>query len=197
MKLTNVVDKDVADVMCQADLEKIIFWLRNPPVMVRPPWLHWCLGDFEKNGEIAERSEGRREVGLLMGDAPFACLLMSDSLVGHYDQQQESSWMLFKPINDYWPFIVLKVKKVQRILQQPRLDRVGKWSFFLDWRHRDLLFRYHLWKNDEQWSWDGHLVVVVMECWICGGGLLGQKQQVSFSDFWATILPANGQMTQE
>jgi hypothetical protein len=37
--------------------------------------------------------------------------------------------------------------------------------------------------------------VVVMECWICGRDL-GQKQ-VSFSDFLATILPANGQMTQE
>ena len=33
MKLTNVVDEDVADVMCQADLDKIIFWLRNPPVI--------------------------------------------------------------------------------------------------------------------------------------------------------------------
>jgi hypothetical protein len=40
VKLTNVVDKDVADMMCQADLEKNIFWLRNLPVMVRPPWLH-------------------------------------------------------------------------------------------------------------------------------------------------------------
>jgi hypothetical protein len=40
MKLTHVVDDDVADVMCQADLDQIIFWLRNPPVMVRPPWLN-------------------------------------------------------------------------------------------------------------------------------------------------------------
>jgi hypothetical protein len=40
VKLTNVVDEDVANVMCQADLEKIIFWLRNPLVMVRLPWLH-------------------------------------------------------------------------------------------------------------------------------------------------------------
>jgi hypothetical protein len=39
VKLTNVVDEDVADVMCQADYDKIIFWLRNLPVMVRPPWL--------------------------------------------------------------------------------------------------------------------------------------------------------------
>jgi hypothetical protein len=40
MKLTHVVDEDVADVMCQADLYQSIFWLRNPPVMVRPPWLN-------------------------------------------------------------------------------------------------------------------------------------------------------------
>jgi hypothetical protein len=37
--------------------------------------------------------------------------------------------------------------------------------------------------------------VAVVEFWICGRDL-GQKQ-VSFSDFRATILPANGQMTQE
>jgi DNA-directed RNA polymerase subunit N (RpoN/RPB10) len=37
--------------------------------------------------------------------------------------------------------------------------------------------------------------VVVVECWICGRDL-GQKH-VSFSDFRATILPAEGQMTQE
>jgi hypothetical protein len=52
--------------------------------------------------------------------------------MGHHDQRQESSKKLLKPINDSLPFIVIKVKKVQRILQQPRLDRVGKWSFFLD-----------------------------------------------------------------
>ena len=101
-----------------------------------------------ERSQSGAKGEERWGSWCLMGDAPFACLLMSDSLVGHYDQRQESSWKLFKPINDYWPFIVLKVKKVQRILQQPRLDRVGKWSFFLDWRHRDLLFRYHL-----RWNW--------------------------------------------
>jgi hypothetical protein len=76
---------------------------------------------------------GQREVdGLcLMGDAPFACLLMSLSLMGHHDQRQESSKKLFKPINDYLPFIFIKVKKVQRILHQPRLECIGKWLFFL------------------------------------------------------------------
>ena len=91
--------------------------------------------------EISGAGEGGD--GHLMGDAPFACLLMSLSLMGHHDQRQESSKKLLKPIYDSWPFIVIKVKKVQRILQQPRLDRVGKCLFFLDWRHRDLLFRYH------------------------------------------------------
>jgi hypothetical protein len=38
-------------------------------------------------------------------------------------------------------------------------------------------------------------LMAVVECWICGQDL-GQIQ-VSFSDFQATILPANGQMTQE
>jgi hypothetical protein len=96
------------------------------------------------------RARAKRGGGwaLLMGDAPFACLLMSHSLMGHHDQRQESSKKLLKPINDSLPFIVIKVKKVQRNLQQPRLDRVGKWSFFLDRRHRDLLFRYHL-----RWNW--------------------------------------------
>jgi hypothetical protein len=126
--------------MCQADYDKIIFWLRNLPVMVRPPWLDWSLGDFEKNGEDEERWMGS---ACLMGDAPFSCLLMSHSLMGHHDQRQESSKKLFKPVKDSWPFIVIKVEKVQRILQQPRLDRVGKRLFFLDWRPRDLLFRYH------------------------------------------------------
>jgi hypothetical protein len=51
-------------VMCQADLYQSIFWLRNPPVMVRPPWLNWSLGDFEKNEEWGERGW----MGL-MGDA--------------------------------------------------------------------------------------------------------------------------------
>jgi hypothetical protein len=46
-----------------------------------------------------------------MGDAPFACLLMSLSLMGHHDQRQESSKKLFKPITDYLPFIVIKGKK--------------------------------------------------------------------------------------
>jgi hypothetical protein len=66
-----------------------------------------------------DRSEGREVVGsiiCLMGDAPFTCLLMSLSLMGHHDQRQESSKKLLKPINDYLPFIVIKVKKVQRIL---------------------------------------------------------------------------------
>jgi hypothetical protein len=60
-----------------------------------------------------ERSQRARErwMGSLMGDAPFACLLMSHSLMGHHDQRQESSWKLFEPINDSWPFIVIKVKK--------------------------------------------------------------------------------------
>jgi hypothetical protein len=34
VKLTHVVDEDVPNVMCQADLYESIFWLRNPPVMV-------------------------------------------------------------------------------------------------------------------------------------------------------------------
>jgi hypothetical protein len=36
----HVVDEDVADMMCQSDLDQIIFWLRNLPVMVRLPWLN-------------------------------------------------------------------------------------------------------------------------------------------------------------
>jgi hypothetical protein len=33
MKLTHIVDEDVADVLCQANLCCCIFWLRNPPVI--------------------------------------------------------------------------------------------------------------------------------------------------------------------
>ena len=115
--------------------------------MVRPPWLNWCLGGVEKNGEIAERKErcvdGRSACLLDVWRTVRLLVLMSHSLMGHHDQRQESSKKLLKPIYDSWPFIVIKVEKVQRILQQPRLDRVGKCLFFLDWRHRDLLFRYH------------------------------------------------------
>jgi hypothetical protein len=39
--------------MCQSDLDQIIFWLRNLPVMVRLPWLNWSLGDFKKWREIS------------------------------------------------------------------------------------------------------------------------------------------------
>jgi hypothetical protein len=35
---------------------------------------------------------GRRErCAVLIGDAPFACLLMSHSLMGHHNQRQERS----------------------------------------------------------------------------------------------------------
>jgi hypothetical protein len=37
--------------------------------------------------------------------------------------------------------------------------------------------------------------LAVVECWICGRNLV--QKQVSFSDFRGTILPANGQMSQE
>jgi hypothetical protein len=33
VKLTHIVDDDVADVLHQADLGCCIFWLRNPPVI--------------------------------------------------------------------------------------------------------------------------------------------------------------------
>jgi hypothetical protein len=53
-------------------------------------------------------------------------------------------------------------------------------------------------KNGEQWSWNGHLVCGSCGCWICGQETWGKHRwKLSFSDFWATILPANGQMTQE
>jgi hypothetical protein len=78
-----------------------------------------------------------------MGDTPFACLLMSHSLKGHHDQWQESSWKLFKPINDSWPFIVIKVKKSNGSYSNLGYIALENGHFFLDWRHRDLLFRYH------------------------------------------------------
>jgi hypothetical protein len=65
---------------------------------------------MERSQSGASAKRGGWALGYL-GDAPFACLLMSDSLVGHHDQRQESSKILFKPINDSFPFIVIKVKK--------------------------------------------------------------------------------------
>ena len=113
--------------------------------MVRPPWLNWCLGGVEKKWR--DRRAKREVDGLCLlawwWRTVRLLVLMSHSLMGHHDQRQESSKKLLKPIYDSWPFIVIKVEKVQRILQQPRLDRVGKWLFFLDWCHRDLLFQYH------------------------------------------------------
>jgi hypothetical protein len=48
-KLTHIVDKDVTDMLCQADLCCYVFWLRNAPVIGNPNPNRVMLARRQKN----------------------------------------------------------------------------------------------------------------------------------------------------